>query len=82
MPSRKSQLWTPEEDDQIRALVAKGASAFRAGAALKRSQFSVYERARKIGAPFPTISEIRKRTTSATDKALWGHRAPRPIGSD
>jgi hypothetical protein len=61
MPSRKSQPWTAEDDEQIRSLVAKGASAFRASVALKRARPSILQRARKLGCPFPTLKEVRKK---------------------
>jgi hypothetical protein len=61
MPSRQSQPWTVEEDDRLRALVARGASTFRASAALKRPSKSVYQRAQKLGCPFPTIAQSRTR---------------------
>jgi hypothetical protein len=56
----------------IRSLVAKGASSFRAAAALKRTRHSVKERARKLGCPLLSIAEMTK---SRTPGARWGHRA-------
>jgi len=48
-----SRIWTSEDDNRLRALVAKGASKARAGAALGRRNASVGNRARKLGCPFP-----------------------------
>jgi hypothetical protein len=59
--SRKQLSWTEEEDAAIRSLVAKGASDFRASAALKRSRATVRDRARMLGCPFPTIKEARQK---------------------
>jgi GcrA cell cycle regulator len=53
--------WTPEEDERIRSFVAKGASALRAAAALKRSKASVTARAHKLGCPFPTLKAAREK---------------------
>ena len=53
--------WTPEEDEQLKAFVARGASIIRAAAAFKRKKQSVRERARKLGCPFPTLAAARKK---------------------
>jgi hypothetical protein len=60
--SRKQSAWTADEDEKIRSLVAKGTSAFRASASLKRSRAAVLGRARILGCPFPTIKEERKKS--------------------
>jgi hypothetical protein len=49
-----------EEDDKVRAFVAKNASVTHAVLALKRGTKSVYERARLLGCPFVTVSAARK----------------------
>jgi GcrA cell cycle regulator len=64
--------WTAEEDEQLKAFVARGASIIRAAAALKRKKGSIRERARKLGCPFPTLAAARKngltrRTTNGVD---------------
>jgi hypothetical protein len=61
---RFSKPWTSEEDELIRSLVAKGASAFRASAALKRSKQAVATRARTLGCPFQTITASREKWTN------------------
>jgi hypothetical protein len=61
------QRWTPEDDERLRLLVAQGASLIRATAALKRRQSVVRERANKLGCPFPTIREARKKWTNTPD---------------
>jgi hypothetical protein len=67
---RLCQPWTLEEDERIRSLVAKGASALRASAALKRNKHAVIARARKLGCPFPTVSAARKKWAN-TPNNLW-----------
>jgi hypothetical protein len=58
--------WTPEQDDLLRQLSAKGATALRAAAALKRPTSSVRIRARKLGIPLPGIRETRRKLRAAT----------------
>jgi hypothetical protein len=53
--------WTPEQDEKLKALAAKGASAIRAAGALKRTISGVRVRARKLGVAFPTVREIRRK---------------------
>jgi hypothetical protein len=52
--------WTKEEDERLRALVAQGASAVKAAAALKRKIVSVRTRARVLGYPFPPLRATRE----------------------
>lgn len=58
---RLSKPWTPEEDERVRSFVAKGASAVRASAALKRNRHAVIVRARKLGCPFQTLKVAREK---------------------
>jgi hypothetical protein len=44
--------WTPEENDRLIAMVAKGASVVRATAAFDRTIVNVRSQALKFGAPF------------------------------
>ena len=62
--------WTPEDDERIRTFVAKGVSALRASAALKRNKQVVVERARKLGCPFPTLKETRAKWANTPDN-IW-----------
>jgi hypothetical protein len=57
--------WTDEDNERIKALVAKGASVFRASAALKRTRIGVRDQARRLGTPFPTLRETRKKIAEA-----------------
>jgi predicted deacylase len=70
MDSRKSQLWSATDDEQIRLMVARGASAFRASVALKRSRPSLLQRARKLGCPFSSLREARKKAGLGSGAAL------------
>jgi hypothetical protein len=68
--SRKQSSWRAEDDEKIRSFVAKGFSAFRASAALKRSRAAVFGRARLLGCPFPTIQEERKKSGAAPGNSI------------
>jgi hypothetical protein len=46
------KAWTSEDDALLTSLIAKGASAIRVAAALKRSKQGVYNRARRLGLLF------------------------------
>jgi GcrA cell cycle regulator len=61
----KGDAWTEEDNARIRELAAKGASTIRAAAALKRSRLAVRDQARKLGTPFPTVRDLRKRLAEA-----------------
>lgn len=53
-------IWTSENDDRLRELVAKGASANRIAAALNRRVHSVRDRARRLGCSIPTVAAQRR----------------------
>jgi hypothetical protein len=57
----KNKLWTDQENQRLKVLIASGASALRAAAAHKCSIIGVRAQARKLGTPFPTVREVRKR---------------------
>jgi GcrA cell cycle regulator len=59
--------WTKEEDERLRALVAQGASAVKAAAALKRKIVSVRTRARVLGYPFPPLRAVRQKWADTSD---------------
>ena len=56
-----SKPWSPEEDEQLKAMVAVGASVVRAAAALKRRHGVVRQRARGLGCPFQPVRITRKK---------------------
>jgi GcrA cell cycle regulator len=53
--------WSPKEDERLKTLVASGASVLRVAAAFKCSVSGIRNRARKLGCPFPSIREAKKR---------------------
>jgi hypothetical protein len=57
----RSVYWTAERLDQLQELVNEGASVARAAVVLRRSMFSVRQKAREIGSPFPTQRALRER---------------------
>ena len=54
-----TRAWTPEQIEQLRALVTGKASAVRAAAALSRSIISVQGKARELGMPFPHKRKVK-----------------------
>jgi hypothetical protein len=61
MKRKTSRTWTDEELEALRVHIASGGSAIRASVRFGRTLGSVQELARKLGTPFPTIREVRKR---------------------
>jgi len=61
MRRKTSRSWTDEELEALRLHIAGGGSALRASVKFSRTLGSVQELARKLGTPFPTIREVRKR---------------------
>lgn len=57
--------WTPEQIEKLQALVASGASATRAAAALNRKVLAVKKKANDLGTPFPTLRETRAKLKAA-----------------
>jgi serine/threonine-protein kinase RIO1 len=53
-------VWTEEENDRLKAMVAKGVSIARASVAFQRSIISIRNQARKLGTPFPLTREVRQ----------------------
>jgi hypothetical protein len=58
---RKNTPWTDEDSERLKALVASGASVVRAAAVFNRTIASIRDQARKLGAPFPSLNESRKK---------------------
>jgi hypothetical protein len=65
--------WTAEENEWLKAMVAEGATAFRAAAAFGRTSLSVRNQARKLGTPFPPMREVRKKWANAPSNS-WRSR--------
>jgi hypothetical protein len=59
--------WTDEENERLRQFATSGVSIFRAAATLKRKTGSIRTQARKIGCPFPTIKEMRLKSSLSPD---------------
>ena len=53
--------------------VAKSASALRAAAALRRTRLVVAKRARKLGCPFVTLTEARKKWAGSPNNPWREH---------
>ncbi|KIZ39232.1 MULTISPECIES: hypothetical protein [Rhodopseudomonas] len=54
------KVWDDQQIEQLKELVASGASPIRAAAALKRAQSSVQAKARKLGTPFMGSREAKR----------------------
>jgi hypothetical protein len=72
---KQGRIWDEEQVTRLQSLIASGASVLRAAAALRRSQTSVQIQARKLGTPFPTMLEARRRRAAKEAEALNGSRA-------
>jgi|SRR3954463_10420679 hypothetical protein len=53
--------WSEGDRNKLKALVASGASPYRASVALGRSLHSTKNKARELGYPFPTLQSIKSR---------------------
>jgi hypothetical protein len=69
-PRGKKAVWTDEDNERLKALVAQGVSVIRAAATFKRSITSVRTQARKLGSPFPPMKQFRKKFAD-TPANLW-----------
>ena len=65
--SLRKTPWTDEENERLRQLATSGVSIFRAAATLKRKTGSIRTQARKIGCQFPTIKEMRLKSSHPPD---------------
>lgn len=52
--------WDDEQVERLKELIASGASAVRAAAALKRARSSVQVKARKLGMPFMASRDAKR----------------------
>ena len=64
-------IWTAEENERLKALVARDVSVLKAAAALKRTTVSVRNQARKLGTPFPPMKEYRKKLLPNSSNSWW-----------
>ena len=65
----RKRTWTAEDNERLKALVAKGVSVIKAAAALKRTTVSVRTQARKLGTPFPPMKDYRKKFKNSPDSS-------------
>jgi hypothetical protein len=65
--------WTAEENERLKAMIAKGYTPFRVSAALKRKLISVRGQARKLGLAFPSIRQMRREMNEAQRVSAPGH---------
>jgi hypothetical protein len=54
-------VWTEEDNERLKAMVAAGVSVARSAVAFRRSLVSVRNQARKLGTPFPYVREVRQK---------------------
>jgi hypothetical protein len=65
----KKKAWTPEDEGTVlKAMVGKGYSPARASVALGRKLAAVRNHARKIGTPFPTMHQTRRRLNQVIEQ--------------
>jgi transposase-like protein len=57
----KKKTWTTEDNERLKALVAKDASIVKVAAELGRTTRSLRVQARKLGTPFPRMKDYRKK---------------------
>jgi type IV secretory pathway protease TraF len=53
--------WTDEENQRLKALLAQGVSIVRVAVVFNRKTVAVRNQARRLGTPFPSIKEFRKK---------------------
>ena len=68
---RVNNLWTNAEMEHLKALVAAGVSANRAGVILRRTTISVQTKARVLGTPFTSkvVVRMKRREAMGTGRA-------------
>ncbi|KPG00087.1 hypothetical protein IP86_07570 [Rhodopseudomonas sp. AAP120] len=73
--------WDDEQVERLKELIASGASAVRAAAALKRARSSVQVKARKLGMPFMAsrdVKRLRDAKIAAAESAPLRATSPQP----
>jgi hypothetical protein len=66
----RNKPWTDADSERLKALIASGASPIRAAAIFNRSLPGIREMARKLGTPFPSVREARKKF-AGDPQATW-----------
>ncbi len=57
----RKKLWTAEDNERLKKMVASGVPILRAAASFKCSMDALRLQARKLGTPFPSLREARKK---------------------
>jgi len=70
----RSAPWLAKDNERLKQLVATGAAAARAAAALSRTVMSVQVQARKLGTPFKSTYLLRR---ELRERACATEKAPR-----
>ncbi len=68
--SPRKTSWTPEDNERLKEMVANGVPILRAAASFKCTMSAVRVQARKLGTPFPSLRETRKKFAS-DPQATW-----------
>jgi hypothetical protein len=58
---RPKTAWTEADNERLKAFVAGGVSLIRAAGVFNRRLKSVRNQARKLGTPFPSLKDFRKK---------------------
>jgi hypothetical protein len=74
----KYKLWSEEEVDRLKALVASDASALRASVILNRSLKQIKTKARELGVPFQSEAELRIKRRQIFQNSVDGSRSRIP----
>jgi transposase-like protein len=67
------RAWTPEENERLKEMIAKGLPPFRMVAAFKRNLISVRSQARKLGIHFPSLRQTRREMNEAQRESAPAH---------
>jgi hypothetical protein len=80
----RKKVWSENDAERLRALIASGASALRASVALKRSLSVTKLKARELGVPFPSEAELKAKRRQIFQNSTDGPRirARLPIHED
>ncbi|MDP1585487.1 MAG: hypothetical protein Q8M18_18875 [Bradyrhizobium sp.] len=73
MPPKRKTSWTPEDNERLKTMVENGLSVLRAAASLKCSMDAARTQARKLGAPFPTVREARRKFAGDPQSSWRSH---------
>jgi hypothetical protein len=75
-PNRRIS-WNAQDNEQLKAMVLSGTSPLRTAAVFKCTMSAVRMQARKLGTPFPSTAEARKKLALDAD-ATWNSHWSQP----